>query len=66
MHLLSLAPPGSPPRLARISAKESENQMSISNLAIVFGPTLFGISGGGAPGASNGMADATLQNKVRS
>jgi hypothetical protein len=40
--------------------------MSISNLAIVFGPTLFGIGGGGsAPGAANGMADATLQNKVR-
>ena len=42
-----------------------ENQMGISNLAIVFGPTLFGISGGGAgTGAANGMADATWQNKA--
>jgi RhoGAP domain len=50
---------------ARISRHEAENQMSISNLAIVFGPTLFGIGGGGAGvGAVNGMADATWQNKV--
>ena len=39
--------------------------MSISNIAIVFGPTLFGLPTG-APGAqqANGMADAAYQNKV--
>ncbi|KAF8491785.1 hypothetical protein JB92DRAFT_3005205 [Gautieria morchelliformis] len=51
--------------LHKISLHEAENQMGISNLAIVFGPTLFGIGGGGAGvGAVNGMADATWQNKA--
>lgn len=40
--------------------------MSIQNLAIVFGPTLFGQGQQhGANGQLNGMADASLQNKVR-
>lgn len=42
--------------------------MSIQNLAIVFGPTLFGQQASGLPGGqSNGgpaMADAGHQNKV--
>ena len=39
--------------------------MGISNLAIVMGPTVFGVSGGtGSTGAANGMADATWQNKA--
>ncbi len=39
--------------------------MSVQNLAIVFGPTLFGQGQPGLNGAMNGMADASLQNKVR-
>ncbi|KAF8587871.1 RhoGAP-domain-containing protein, partial [Ramaria rubella] len=50
--------------LHKISLHEPENQMGISNLAIVFGPTLFGVSNGAGSGAANGMADATLQNKA--
>ena len=38
--------------------------MSVQNLAIVFGPTLFGQGQPGLNGAINGMADASLQNKV--
>lgn len=55
--------------LRRVVQFESENSMSISNLAIVFGPTLFGLPSpgmSGVPGAqANGMADAPYQNKVR-
>lgn len=40
--------------------------MSVQNLAIVFGPTLFGQGQPGLNGQLNGMADASLQNKVRS
>lgn len=53
--------------LFRISQWEAENSMSIQNLSIVFGPTLFGQV---APGtdvngqANGGMADAGHQNKV--
>ena len=43
--------------------------MSISNIAIVFGPTLFGLPtanpAAGQPMQVNGMADAAYQNKVR-
>ncbi|GJJ11509.1 hypothetical protein Clacol_005742 [Clathrus columnatus] len=46
----------------KITKYEAENQMSISNLAIVFGPTLFG-SISGSNGAT-GMADTTWQNKA--
>lgn len=39
--------------------------MTIQNLAIVFGPTLFKQAQPGVNGNMNGMADAGLQNKVR-
>lgn len=39
--------------------------MSVQNLAIVFGPTLFMQAQPGPNGQINGMADAGLQNKVR-
>ena len=38
--------------------------MSVQNLAIVFGPTLFGQVAPNMNGQLNGMADAGLQNKV--
>ncbi|TFK52005.1 RhoGAP-domain-containing protein [Heliocybe sulcata] len=45
--------------LHRIVQYESVNQMSVSNISIVFGPTLF------SQNAGNGqMADASLQNKA--
>lgn len=53
--------------MARIVQCEADNSMSIQNLAIVFGPTLFGqVSGNGSiSGHGNGsMADAAYQNKV--
>jgi len=49
--------------LHRINQHASENSMSVQNLAIVFGPTLFGqIKPNPANGAEGGMADATHQN----
>ncbi|KAG6886103.1 hypothetical protein C0993_002622 [Termitomyces sp. T159_Od127] len=51
--------------LHRINQHATVNSMSMQNLAIVFGPTLFGISPTSAhPGQANGgsMVDATLQN----
>ena len=50
----------------RIAEFESENAMSVQNLAIVFGPTLFKQAQSGMNGNINGMADAGLQNKARS
>ena len=38
--------------------------MSVSNISIVFGPTLFRQASPTMNGHSNGMADASLQNKV--
>lgn len=50
----------------RVVQHEAQNAMSVQNLAIVFGPTLFGQGQPGLNGQLNGMADASLQNKVRS
>lgn len=38
--------------------------MSISNIAIVFGPTLFGVGADGHINGGPAMSDAVLQNKV--
>lgn len=38
--------------------------MSMQNLAIVFGPTLFGVGAPTSGQGNGGMADATLQNLV--
>ncbi|KAJ7155437.1 Rho GTPase activation protein [Mycena crocata] len=49
--------------LHRINQHASENSMSVQNLAIVFGPTLFGqLKLNPANGSEGGMADATHQN----
>ncbi|KAF9219752.1 RhoGAP-domain-containing protein [Gyrodon lividus] len=53
--------------LHRIAQCEADNSMSLQNLAIVFGPTLFGqISGNGSTSGhvNGGMADAAFQNKA--
>ncbi|KAI0741304.1 GTPase activating protein [Daedaleopsis nitida] len=51
--------------LHKVVQHEAQNQMSVQNVAIVFGPTLFGQPGGlTTNGALNGMADAPLQNKA--
>lgn len=51
--------------LYNVVQHEAQNSMSIQNLAIVFGPTLFGQSPAGMNGLTNGMSEAPLQNKVR-
>ncbi|KAI1788132.1 GTPase activating protein [Ganoderma leucocontextum] len=50
--------------LHKVVQHEVQNQMSAQNLAIVFGPTLFGHGQPGLNGTMNGMADASLQNKA--
>jgi Rho GTPase-activating protein RGD1 len=45
----------------RIVQHEAQNSMSIGNLAIVFGPTLFPPT---APNGEDGLTGATIQNKV--
>ncbi|KDQ50698.1 hypothetical protein JAAARDRAFT_199693 [Jaapia argillacea MUCL 33604] len=51
--------------LYRITQFEPQNQMSVQNIAIVFGPTLFGVATttNGTNGQS-AQADATFQNKA--
>ncbi|KAI0369852.1 GTPase activating protein [Pilatotrama ljubarskyi] len=50
--------------LHKVVQHEAQNAMSVQNLAIVFGPTLFGQGQPGLNGQMNGMADASLQNKA--
>ncbi|EIN09430.1 GTPase activating protein [Punctularia strigosozonata HHB-11173 SS5] len=54
--------------LHKVSQSEAQNSMSIQNIAIVFGPTLFGampvLPVDGQMNAGNGLADAPLQNKA--
>ncbi|EGN95220.1 hypothetical protein SERLA73DRAFT_95907 [Serpula lacrymans var. lacrymans S7.3] len=53
--------------LYKVAQYEAENSMSIQNLAIVFGPTLFGQSApsnGSAGHMNGGIADAPFQNKA--
>ncbi|KAI5124260.1 hypothetical protein M0805_005109 [Coniferiporia weirii] len=54
--------------LYKVVQHEAQNAMPISNIAIVFGPTLFGLPSGasaGQPiGQANGMADTAFQNKA--
>ncbi|PAV19574.1 GTPase activating [Pyrrhoderma noxium] len=49
--------------LHKIVQHEAQNAMSISNLAIVFGPTLFG-QGSQPMDQANSMADAAFHNKA--
>ncbi|KAF5343826.1 hypothetical protein D9757_013914 [Collybiopsis confluens] len=49
--------------LHRVNQHASENSMTTQNLAIVFGPTLFGQPASSA-GASNSIADAPFQNQA--
>ncbi|KDQ26832.1 hypothetical protein PLEOSDRAFT_1113232 [Pleurotus ostreatus PC15] len=53
--------------LHRITQHADENLMTIQNLAIVFGPTLFGqvMPANGANGQMNGMGDTLYQNLAR-
>ncbi|KAI0339450.1 RhoGAP-domain-containing protein [Trametopsis cervina] len=50
--------------LHTIAHHEADNAMSVQNLAIVFGPTLFKQASTGANGQITGMADAPFQNKA--
>ena len=50
--------------LSRIAQHADANQMSVSNLAIVFGPTLFLVPAGQPQGS--GGEKLPFQNKVRS
>ncbi|KAI0918050.1 hypothetical protein AcV5_002832 [Taiwanofungus camphoratus] len=50
--------------LHKVVQNEAQNAMSIQNIAIVFGPTLFGQGQPNMNGQMNGMADASLQNKA--
>ncbi|CDO68401.1 hypothetical protein BN946_scf184815.g48 [Trametes cinnabarina] len=50
--------------LHKVVQHEAQNAMSVQNLAIVFGPTLFGQGQIGPNGQMNGMADTSLQNKA--
>ena len=49
----------------RIVQQEAQNSMSIGNLAIVFGPTLFPATAPHGVNGQDGLVGATIQNKVR-
>ena len=49
----------------RIVQYEAQNSMSIGNLAIVFGPTLFPATAPHGVNGQDGLVGATIQNKVR-
>jgi hypothetical protein len=49
----------------RIVQYEAQNSMSIGNLAIVFGPTLFPPTAPHGANGQDGLVGATIQNKVR-
>ena len=51
--------------LFRIVQYEAQNSMSIGNLAIVFGPTLFPATAPHGVNGADGLVGATIQNKVR-
>jgi len=48
----------------RIVQNEAQNSMSIGNLAIVFGPTLFPTTAPNGVNGQDGLAGATIQNKA--
>jgi len=48
----------------RIVQYEAQNSMSIGNLAIVFGPTLFPPNAPHGVNGQDGLVGATIQNKV--
>ncbi|KAH9045994.1 RhoGAP-domain-containing protein [Lactarius hengduanensis] len=50
--------------LHRIVQNEAQNSMSIGNLAIVFGPTLFPTTVPNGVNGQDGLAGATIQNKA--
>jgi Rho GTPase-activating protein RGD1 len=61
-RVLALPAHSAPDRIVQYA---SHNSMSAGNLAIVFGPTLFGdFQGDGVLNGGGIMADTTLQNKV--
>jgi RhoGAP domain len=49
----------------RIVQYEAQNSMSIGNLSIVFGPTLFPPTAPHGANGQDGLVGATIQNKVR-
>ncbi|KAN0128775.1 hypothetical protein V8E53_013362 [Lactarius tabidus] len=50
--------------LHRIVQNEAQNSMSIGNLAIIFGPTLFPTTAPNGVNGQDGLAGATIQNKA--
>jgi len=50
--------------LYRIVQNEAQNSMSIGNLAIIFGPTLFPTTAPNGVNGQDGLAGATIQNKA--
>ena len=57
--------PGRADVAGRIVRYETQNSMSIGNLAIVFGPTLFPPTAPHGANGQDGLVGATIQNKVR-